>query len=99
MTEQTSNDNVDARDQLFPQEPDAHGQAAVLLVESLLHGLVARSLITVADAIEIVEVAADVKEVIADDVGESPATKRASLSILGSIRLSLTNDVRGEPSR
>lgn len=39
-------------------EPDAHGQAEMLLVESLIHGLIARSVISVADAVEIVEIAA-----------------------------------------
>lgn len=50
--------------------PDAHGQAALLLVESLIHGLLARRLITVADAVEIVDVAAEVKVDVAGDLGD-----------------------------
>jgi hypothetical protein len=95
VTEQTTNDNYDAREELPLREPDAHGQAAMLLAESLLHGLIARSVITVGDAIEIVEVASEVKEEIADDLGDSPATMRKSLALLGSIRLSLKNDDPG----
>jgi hypothetical protein len=65
VIEQTTNDNH-ARRQVTPTpEPDAHGQAAMLLVESLLHGLIARSVIGVADAIEVVAVAAEVKEEVA----------------------------------
>lgn len=95
VTEQTTNDNHDARE-LPLREPDAHGQAAMLLVESLLHGLIARSVITVGDGIEIVEVASEVKKEIADDLGESSARMRESLALLDSIRLSLRNDVPEE---
>ena len=75
-----------------PREPDAHGQAAMLLVESLIHGLIARSVITVADAIEIVEVAADVKMEIGADRGDSPETMRRSLNLLSAITDSLRPD-------
>lgn len=83
-----SNDN----DHAPLRGPDAHGQAAMLLVESLIHGLIARSVISVGDAIEIVEVAADVKHEIADEMGDSPATLRKSLGLLTAITASLTND-------
>ena len=73
-------------------EPDAHGQAAMLLVESLIHGLIDRSLITVADAINIVEVAAEVKADVAAELGDSPETMRRSLGMLASISDSLRLD-------
>jgi hypothetical protein len=95
MAEMISNDNDAARARARLPEPDAHGQAAMLLTESLLHGLIARDLITVRDAVEIVEVAAEVKEAIADDLGDSPDTMQRSLALLGSIRVSLTNDLGG----
>ena len=41
--------------------PDHHGQAAMLVVESLIHGLVAQSVLTLDQAIEIVELDAEVK--------------------------------------
>jgi len=73
-------------------EPDTHGQAAMLLVESLIHGLVGRSVISVADAVEIVEVAAEVKAEIAFDLGDSPAGLRRSLGLLAAISDSLKHD-------
>jgi hypothetical protein len=75
-----------------PREPDAHGQAAMLLVESLIHGLIARSVITVADAVEIVDVAAEVKAEIASDLGDTPETMRHSLYLLAAISDSLRPD-------
>ena len=76
------------------REPDAHGQAALLLVESLIHDLVARAVISVDEAIEIVEVAAEVKAEVAADLGDSPATMRHSLALLEAIGRSLRGDAR-----
>lgn len=72
--------------------PDAHGQAALLLVESLIHGLLERRLITVADAVEIVDVATEVKLDVAGDLGDSPANLRKSLALLAAISSSLVRD-------
>ena len=74
-------------------EPDAHGQAAMLLVESLIHGLIARSVISVAEAVEIVDVAAEVKADIGADLGDSPATLHKSLTMLEAISISLKHDL------
>ena len=93
MTEPTLNDNHFVDPAATRKSPDAHGQAAMLLAESMLHGLIARQVITVTDAIEIVEVAAEVKEEVAADMGDTPSTMRKSLALLGSIRLSLRNDL------
>lgn len=90
MTDGRANDND------LPQPravPDAHGQAAMLLVESLVHGLIARSVLSVADAVEIVGIAAEVKAEIATDLGDTPATMRKSLIILETIAASLRNDL------
>jgi len=73
-------------------EPDAHGQAAILLVESLIHGLVERSIISTGDAIDIVEAAAEVKVDIATDIGESEGTMLRSLNLLTGISDSLRID-------
>jgi hypothetical protein len=75
------------------EEP--YGHAALLLAESLIHGMIANSSLTVAQAIEIVEIAAEVKQDAADDVGDTPAT-RQSLRLLNSISASLKHDL---PSR
>ncbi|MEP9380359.1 hypothetical protein ABLE91_26910 [Aquabacter sp. CN5-332] len=74
-------------------EPDAHGQAALLLVESLIHALIARALISAEDAVEIVGVATEVKAEIGADLGDSPATMEKSLTLLKSISASLMHDV------
>ena len=96
MGGETPNDNRGLSPLARPAEPDAHGQAAMLLSESILHGLIARSIISVPEAIEIVEVAAEVKREIAEDLGDSEATMRKSLALLSAIRMSLTNDLQGD---
>lgn len=92
MASEISNDNADAGP---ANGPDAHGHAAMLLVESLVHGLIARKIISVADAVEIVEVAVEAKTEIADDAGDSPAHLRRSLGLLTAISSSLRRDVTG----
>ena len=89
---EVTNDNY-ADQPLRPSaEPDPHGQAAILLVESLIHGLVERSVISTRDAMDIVETAAEVKLDIAADIGESPSTMLRSLQLLTGISESLKFD-------
>lgn len=75
--------------------PEPYGRAALLLVESLIHGMISNTSLTVAEAIEIVEIAAEVKQDTADEVGHTPAS-RQSLRLLNSISASLKHDL---PSR
>ena len=75
------------------QLPDAHGQAALLLAESMLHGLIARDLVPVAEAIEMIEIAMDAKLDIADSGSEASRGARDALQLLAEIKLSLENDV------
>ena len=96
MSEPTFNDNDVAPINGQLGSPDAHGQAAMLLVESLIHGLVARSVISVDDAVEIVTIAAEVKEEVAPQLGDTPATMKKSLIMLDAIRTSLANDLPRE---
>lgn len=91
MANNFSNDNVAALNTV--PEPDAHGQAAMLLVESLLHGLIDRRVISVADAVEIVDVAVEVKRDIGEDLGDSPATLKRSVTMLQAISSTLKQDV------
>lgn len=91
-----TNDNHPAHETASRREPDAHGQAAMLLVESLLHGLIARSVISVEEAVEIVDLAAEVKAEVAAELGDSPGTLRRSLALLESISLSLKGDAPDE---
>lgn len=77
---------------------DSHGRAALILVESLIHGLLARSVIGVADAIEIVDAAIEVEEALASDAGMEPGARRAAASALAAIAGSLSRDLPIEPN-
>jgi len=73
-------------------EPDAHGQAALMLGESLLHMLVEKGLLTNTDAMDVVQTAAEVKAEVATASGESQARMLASLSLLSHIEASFESD-------
>lgn len=92
MRSDSSNDNGD----VGPQEADAHGEAAMLLVESVVHGLIARDVITVADAVEIVDVAAEVKADTANEHGSPLTNAQKSLGLLKAISSSLRRDLPGD---
>lgn len=70
-------------------EPDAAGQAALLLVESLMHQLVEARLLTLDQAVGTVETAADVKVEVAHGAGEEESTLRQSLKLLQRIERSM----------
>ena len=74
-------------------EPDAHGQAALMLVESVLHKLVEMSVFSTAQAVEAVQSAAEIKVEAAVEAGESSGRMIASLVLLDKIRASLASDV------
>ena len=71
----------------------AHGRAALLLVESLIHGLANRSVISVAEAIEIIEVAAEVEYELARAAGAEEAEIDGK-SLLTPMSKSLWHDLR-----
>lgn len=95
MSDTERPDDGPARPDRIAGTPDFHGQAAILLVESLVHGLVARSLITVADAIEIVDNAADAQEEISFDAGDTPIQTASLSAILRSISATFATDLDG----
>jgi len=72
---------------------DPHGQAAILLVESLIHALIAGSVITVANAVEVVEVAIDVSKNMREELSEGSDTIQRSILLLESISRSLSGDL------
>ena len=74
-------------------KPDAHGQAAMLLVESLLHALIAQSVLKLEEAIDLVGVAIDAKIEIAADMGNSDDTRDRSLALLTAIHQTLSHDI------
>ena len=73
-------------------EPDAHGQAALLLTESLIHMLVETRVLTNSQAIEVVRVAAEVKLEVAVAAGESNGRMRESLTLLSKMEDSFRAD-------
>ena len=75
----------------FPVDP--HGHAALLLVESLIHGLIERKVISVADAVEILDVATEVKSEIGPEMGDSPENLQKSITMLQAISASLRPDI------
>lgn len=92
MTDTFSNDNGAYDVRPSGREPDAYGQAALLLVESMLHGLVEQSVFTVAKAVDLVDIAADVKADIGAELGDSAPTQQRSLALLAAISSSLQID-------
>ena len=73
-------------------EPDAHGQAALLLAESILHTLMEAGVLTNRDAIMTVQSAAEVKVDVAAVTGESQGRMQQSLDLLSRIQASLETD-------
>ncbi len=73
-------------------EPDAHGQAALLLTESLIHMLVERRAITNTEAVEVVQIAAEVKVEVATSAGESVKRMKESLTLLAKMQSSFESD-------
>ncbi len=69
------------------------GQAALFLVESLIHGLVARSILTVVEAVDIMEIALDAQVAVVDAAAGPSLGMREAVTVLsglvGSLRLDL----------
>ncbi|MCG6116125.1 MAG: hypothetical protein MEQ84_13100 [Mesorhizobium sp.] len=89
MNSDLSNDNG-----LIPfREPDAHGQAAIVLVESLIHGLVEGDVLSAAEAVDIVDTAIEVKGELDRESGVSPAPMQSPVELLQAIGASLARDI------
>ncbi len=90
--------NADMVDSKFmpPGEPSSypHGEAALLLVESLIHFLIERSVMTCVEAIDVVQIASDAHTEISLDRGEGPGLKATATGLLASIAASLAIDIR-----
>lgn len=76
-----------------PHVEEPHGEAALLLSESLLHGLIASSLLTVRQAVDIVDTAVEVRQELAGDHGTHSAGAVRSIAMLSAIRSSLERDL------
>ncbi len=85
-------DEFRPRDDLAQRQPDAHGQAALLLIESLIHDLVEKRVLTIDDALSVTTAACEVKEEIAASGIESNASAQHSLKLLRRIFTSFEHD-------
>ena len=73
-------------------EPDAHGQAAVLLTESLIHMLVENGDLTNTQAVDVVHTAAVVQVEVAEAAGESRTRMLEALALLTRLESSFQAD-------
>ena len=87
-----SRDGMATRPSHRRPEPDAHGQAALLLSESILHTLVEAGFVTHLQAVAAVRTACDVKHDVAEEAGESSGVMQQSLDLLAGIERSLAAD-------
>ncbi len=74
-------------------EPDAHGQAALMLAESMLHALMEKGSFTVSEALSVVSTAQEIKVEFAHLAGESNSRMQASLDLLTTIGASLEKEL------
>lgn len=87
-----TNDNDPMTREMPPILPDAHGQAALLLVESLIHGLLEKATLSVHQAVEIAERAVHVQLNQAEEMEGKAASLWQSHALLSSIAASLKLD-------
>ncbi len=73
-------------------EPDAHGQAALLLAESILHALVETGTLSLDAALSVIETTCEVKVEVAEATGESNGRMQESLRLLKAISGSFARD-------
>lgn len=87
-----TNDNDSAMRGTAPPLPDAHGYAALLLVESLIHGLSENSTLSNGEAVEIAERAVNVQHDQAEAADGAADPMWRSHALLSSIAASLRTD-------
>ncbi|UUL83264.1 hypothetical protein [Sphingomonas qomolangmaensis] len=92
------NDNTPIVSITPPATPDAHGQAALILVESLIHGLIEQTVLTTSDSVAIVDRAIDVQTDIAEASNDAREMWR-SQALLSSIASSLEHDLDDDERR
>ena len=87
------NDN-DGFDKRPPrEEPDAHGQAALILAESILHTLIETRTFTREQALQVIQTAVEVKIDVATEARETNGRMQESLALLSMIARSLETDI------
>jgi uncharacterized protein len=75
----SSNDGASPNGSGTPPSAQSHGQAALLLTESLMHCLVAKGALTREDFVEVVEGAAEVELELVGTGASSPTDQGGSL--------------------
>lgn len=86
------NDNGLESQRPLPVSSGAHGRAALVLVESLIHVLIERSALTIEDAMDIVATALEVQAEVAEAADGAGQVMWQSHSLLSAIAKSLQND-------
>lgn len=89
--------NHGSRPMIKVVEPDAHGQAALLFAESILHVLVDASVLTNAEAMTVATAACEVKREVATAAGKSIGRMQQSLDLLNQISASFRADETVRP--
>lgn len=89
---EVGNDNHDPNLPLTGNGTEAYGQAAFLLVESLIFTLRETGALTTKQAVETVETAAEVKLDLSEEAGDVPETSRRSIALIGALAMSLRTD-------
>jgi len=74
-------------------EPDAHGQAALLLAESILHALVESKTLSLEAALSVIQTTCEVKVEVAEREGESSERMHESLGLLLAMSNSFAADI------
>lgn len=92
-----TNDNDAGMQGVSPLPADPHGHAALLLVESLIHGLCDNGILTADEAIEIAERAVNVQFEQAETADGAGAPLWRSHALLSAITASLKIDGDGTP--
>lgn len=83
VTDRMSSDAID----------EGHGEAALLLVESLIHGLVSNDVMSVSEAIEVVDIAVDAHAETSTDSGRWAPATLGPVALLEAIGASLRHDL------
>ena len=87
------NDNEPGAPANKPPSLEAHGQAALTLVESLIHGLITKCVLTSEESLDIVTTAEDAQADHAADVEGTKQAPTKSESLLARIAASLRTDL------
>ena len=79
-----------------PVAPDPHGEAALMLVECLIHELLARSTLSHSQALNAIRIGIDAQIQASDHRGEDPTKLPPAAQLLSAIYASLEIDARPE---